>query len=415
MRFDTVIIGGGLSGLVCGLKLQKAGKRCAIVSAGQNAMHFFSGGFGLLSRLPDGTPVTSPFEAIDSLPDNHPYRLIGCGNLEKYASEAVTLLADCGVKTTGGGKENGWIISASGKPKQAWLALDDITFINSNEEKIGNSALIINIEGFLDFNTSFIAEAFEKQGIRCRIASVMTPEIDRVRNNPSEMRSSNIAKLMSREAARSAFMLEINKKYDDDDIIVLPAVFGLNSDEDVIGIRRNAPAKICFVGTLPPSVPGIRTQMKLKRSFEEMGGVFLMGDKAVRAEIIDGEVKEVVTENLGDITLTADNYVLASGSYFGHGLIADYNEVTEPVCGLDVDYCKERENWFNPDFFKAQKYIGFGVKTDEKFRARKDGRTITNLYVAGSILGGFNPLLEGSGSGVALTTALCISDSILGR
>lgn len=48
MKFDTIIIGGGLSGLVCGIECARSGRKTAIVSAGQSALHFWSGSFEFL-------------------------------------------------------------------------------------------------------------------------------------------------------------------------------------------------------------------------------------------------------------------------------------------------------------------------------------------------------------------------------
>ena len=96
MKFDSVIVGGGLAGLVCGIRLARAGRRCAIVSSGQSALHFSSGSFDLLNALPDGTAVTNPAEAvaetIRQAPD-HPYAKIGAERFAALADEAAALLS----------------------------------------------------------------------------------------------------------------------------------------------------------------------------------------------------------------------------------------------------------------------------------------------------------------------------------
>ena len=101
MKFDTTIIGGGLSGLVCGLRLQKAGRNCVIVSAGQNAMHFSSGYFDFLDRTPDGKAVSVLADAIESLPDCHPYSKIGKVKLTGYMEEVQPFFSGCGVRLNG--------------------------------------------------------------------------------------------------------------------------------------------------------------------------------------------------------------------------------------------------------------------------------------------------------------------------
>lgn len=474
MKFDVILIGGGLSSLVCGIRLQKAGRRCLMVSAGQNALHFSSGAFGLLGSLPDGTAVQYPLEAIPSLPAGHPYAKIGVGKIAEYAAMAPGFFESCGVHLVGAGQtaaaaapagpatvaaaapgaadsgapdaagvavpasagpgaaaatadpvlmsvRNGFRFTATGTMKPAWLAMSEVAFFPTEEALRDSdgapveSALIVNFAGFLDFNARFIAEGLEKNGIRCRLETVRIDDVERLRKNPSEMRSVNIARVMTREQNWKGFAHQVKELMKGEDMVVLPEVFGLGGELIPQWLSEMIPAKVTYVGTMPPSVCGIRTQMRLKEAFESAGGTFLLGDEVLDPEVEDGRVLCVRTSNLGSMRLVADSYVLASGNLFGNGLTAAPGEFREPVFGLDVDYPQDRSDWYDPDFFAKQNYIGVGVKTDGAFHPYIAGRVVENLYVAGSEVGGCNSLAEGSGAGVAIMTAFKVADGILGR
>lgn len=414
MKFDTIIIGGGLSGLVCGIRLQKAGRNCAIVSAGQSAMHFSSGTFDLLGRLPDGTPVDDPIKAISKLDGGHPYSILGADSVEKYAAEAEDFFAGCGIKVSGNAHKNTWRVTPTGERKPSWLTISDFTPLEAKDSAIGSKALIVNISGYLDFNTKFLADSFGKQGTSCRIESIKLEEMERLRKNPSEMRATNIARVMDRDGVWEKAVAQVKEKLQGEDVVVLPAVFGLKDASVVEKIREAIGVRTMFIATMPPSVPGIRSQLTLRAEFEKAGGRFFLGDTVVDAEYNeDGTVKSIGTVNFGNIRLYADNFVLASGSFFSKGLIATPEKVSEPVFGADLMIAEGRDNWFDRNFWKRQNYISFGAAVSSSLNVSAKGREISNLYAVGSLVGGCNALYEGCGGGVAIITALKAADVIL--
>lgn len=415
MKFDTIVIGGGLSGLVCGISLQKSGRKCAIVSAGQNALNFSSGSFGLLSRLPDGTEVSEPLKAIPSLNESHPYRKIGVEKVSGYVNNVKSFFSDCGISLYGDETKNSYMLTPTGNVKSTWMGMDEISLFPSRDFKVGEKALIVNMQGYLDFNTQFIASSLENKGTSCRIAAIKLDSMESLRKNPSEMRAVNIARVMDNEQERTKFIAAVKALLSDEDVVILPAVFGLKDKGAISQIKAAIGVKTLFLGTMPPSIPGVRAQMSLKSAFEEAGGSFLMGDEAKSVKMTDGSVKAIYTENLGDVALEADNFVLATGSFFSKGLVATPNRIYEPLFDLDVDFDEDRNKWYDPQFFNMQNYMGYGVTTDASFKAVKGGKTIDNLYVVGSVLSGMNALYEYCGSGVSIVSAMYVADSILGR
>jgi glycerol-3-phosphate dehydrogenase subunit B len=374
MKYDTVIIGGGLSGMVAGIALQKAGQNTAIISTGQNALHFFSGSFESLQE---------PDQRIADL----------------FAEAGIRLHYAPGVR-----------LMPLGTFKESALSLEDIDLFPS--PAFAKKVLIVNFLGYHDFFSSFLAEGLEKQGMTCRVRFLNLPEMEKLEQSPSEMRSVQIARTMDRVWEK--VVQEVRVLLKDEDTVILPQVFGLQDTSVPNRIRQNIPARVIFAGTLPPSVPGLRTQILLKQRYQLLGGTYLMGDEVVRAHTYQGVVHSVATKNLESHYVEASNFILSTGSFFSKGLVSNPFEVFEPVFGLDVEYKADRNEWYNPAFQEDQPYMRFGVKADENLHALKDGQPLKNLYVAGSVLGDNRPEF-GTAAGKAIRTALHAADEILGR
>ncbi|MDR1876553.1 MAG: anaerobic glycerol-3-phosphate dehydrogenase subunit B, partial [Flavobacteriaceae bacterium] len=272
---------------------------------------------------------------------------------------------------------------------------------------------IINVEGFLDFHPNFVADAFEKRGIRAVISSFNLPELDRLRKSPSEFRSVNLARVLDKETnlqTLAQVFIDLSK---DSDVIVFPSCIGLENTEILQQLVERVGKPVYLLPTLPPSLVGIHIQQYLQEYFKKLGGIYMLGDNVTHADIEEYNVSKIYTSNHGDIPFIPDNVILATGSFFSQGLIADMNRVYEPVFNLDVDYLSNRGEWYDPNLFEKQNYQRFGVKTNSLFNGMKNDKPIDNLFVSGAILSGFNPIKEGSGAGVSILSALYVAEQIL--
>ncbi len=427
MAYDCLIIGGGLAGLTCGIKCRREGLRTAIISSGANSLHFSSGSIDLYGYTPEKNPVATPLEYIEGIaavnPD-HPYSRIGSAVVAEAIEFFISEAAVGDIALHRNGRENHFHVTGIGTLKPTYLSQASVfnERIRSAWENKTPIA-ILNFEGYRDYYAEIAVEQLKRQPLfadteiitgRIRIPRPARPE-----RNPHEFRSIDLARIFETEKYLPRIAGEINAVAGKAGIVCLPSFLGIRNFGAIHARLEELTGRIIYeVPSLPPSIMGMRIDDALKRRFAALGGEFSIGDTVTGGEIINGSVDHVHTRSYGTTRHHASSFVLATGSFFSSGLRSEFNRIEEPVLNLSVNAPQKRNDWYAARFFEpsSHPFLEYGVHTDENLNAiDANGNRVDNLYCAGSILGGYNPIREGSGGGVAIATGYHAALMITGK
>ncbi|MFQ2667156.1 glycerol-3-phosphate dehydrogenase subunit GlpB [Aeromonas caviae] len=422
MKFDSIVIGGGMAGLSAALRLAEAGQKTLLMASGQSALHFSSGSVDLLES--DGDPRAALPAFMAAHPD-HPYSKVGMQNIEGSLADLQRHCAEEGLPLMRQ-EHNHHRLTPIGTLKSTWLSPD--TCACMTDAPAPDAILLATLEGFRDFHPALAAAnlATHARFAHSRILTgeIRLPQLAQFSRNPHEFRSADIARLFDKQGPGQQDLLadlarEISRMVQGCGVpgcrhIVLPACLSLG----LVGPRlseleRRTGCTIKEVATMPPSLIGMRMQEALKRRFMALGGTFLTSERVLGARYDGDKVIGVHSQHGEDQLFEADHFVLASGSFFSRGLESRLGGIREPIFDADVLSLAERDAWAGRRLFDHHPFMGFGVKTDERLRVLRGGRPLTNLYGAGSVLAHYDPIKEGSGSGVAVATGWQAAGHIL--
>ena len=425
MRYDCVIIGGGLSGLTCGIRLAETGASVAVISTGMSALHFSSGSIDLFGYNGEGRTVYRPFEFLDEFVGSnprHPYALCGARQVREALFYFRGQLDLEGIELYNNDESNHFHVTTLGTLKPTFFSQRSV-FNEKIRLAFEKKSMIaaLNFEGYRDFYPELAVINLRRnilfRNIEIITGKIVYPDYGDPQRNPFEYRSVDIARIFDTERYLEELAVQIRNAASGAAFAAMPAFLGISNFKRHHKLLQELTGLLIYeIPTLPPSILGMRIDNALKSRFASLGGVYIAGDTVTGGSISGERLESVVTENGGGSALSAGSFVLATGSFFSGGLVSEFSRVREPVLDLKVYSDAERSRWYAPEFFprRGHPFLEYGVETDERLNPKTgDGRRVKNLYCTGALLPYYNPIKEGSGGGVAVSTGYRAAELIL--
>ena len=405
----VLVVGAGLSGLACALRLADGGTPVTVIAAGAGSLGLGGATVDVLGYGPELVP--RPLEALDGLPAGHPYALLGGDRV----AAAVRWLAERlpGLALRGDGSENLLLATALGAVRPTAAAPAAVA---AGDLRAGGPVVFAGVRPLRDFFPALVA-ANVAASARVRVeARAAEADVD-VRGD-ADASPVGLARALELPDERVRVTAALRAAIGDPGgaRIGLPAALGIDRHAEVAAAVSDAlGAEVFEVPTAPPSVPGIRLYRALTSELRRLGTRLIVGPTVVGG-VRDGDrLAALEVQVSGRVrAFPADAVVLATGGLAAGGLELGRDGLREPVLGLPIagDPSGGR---YGPDAFGEHPADRAGIRVDARMRALgHDGAVVhPNVHAAGALVHGAVPWRELSGNGLALATGLAAADAIL--
>jgi glycerol-3-phosphate dehydrogenase subunit B len=399
MRADVVVVGAGPAGLASAARLAEAGRQVLLLARGNGFTHWGAGAVDVLGRV-GGQPVERPLEAVDRLPEGHPYHLVGQAAIRDGLEWFSRFAAGAGLVHAGDLETNRRQVTAFGTLRPTCLVPEPAA------APLQGRVAVVNFAGFRDFSPALCADHLRREGIDATPASAPLPAWDHDRY----FTGVELARAIDDAGFRRRLAPGLARAAAGADVVVVPAVLGLNrGHEPWADLQALVGTPLVEAATAPPSIPGLRLFAAYRSRLEALGVRWQFGFPAVGVERDGERVTAVRSEGASRVQATrCQELVLATGGVAGNGIEANRDgTLTERVAGLPVDGFEDRLAFQGGRFLGEHPLAAAGVRVDAELRP-VDGAgepLLANVRCVGGLLAASDPTTEGSREGVALATA----------
>lgn len=416
---EAIVIGGGFAGLMAAITAARRNVDVRVVSAKESTLQHASGLVDVLGYTPAGRgPLVNPFDAITDLPPEHPYTIVGDDTIRDGLElfDEVTGDRYLGDHTP----KNALYPTFGGTVKPTARYPRGVAHGNASDPR---SVLLVGFKRLTGFDAPLAADHLDAAGVPFDVRGVTIEFPVAVKPDTTAGRYAHLLEIDRTDdravtGIRTALADRVRRELDGELRIGFPAVLGRERHPEVLAaLEIELDAAVFEVPMGPPSLPGKRLEGMLTDALTDSGGKLTTGNPVVDYEAASGTIRKVYLDKNGQhIPYEADRYVLATGGLVGRGVESDRTSVREPIFDCHIPHPEDRYDWFDNAAFGDHPFARFGVPVDEGLRpCTETGEPeFSNLYAAGSVLGGYDFPAEKSGSGVSIATGVAAGRAVAG-